>query len=105
MLYAISQANILLTFPNLNISLFEDKFSSVHFMAPGNNFVGNIFRLTNKSVSPTTIQLDGDTKICSKQVRGLYFNSQRGKRLRPLDSDTLELLQQQDTSYDNLSIS
>lgn len=104
-LYAISQANMVLNFTNLNISSFEDKFSSVHFMAPGNNFVGNIFRLANKSVSPTTITLAGDTKVCTKQVRGIYFNSQRGKRLRPLDTDTLTLLKQQDWSYYDLELS
>ena len=106
-LYAISQANIMLIFPNLNISSFEDKFSSIHFMAAGNNFVGNIFRLTNKSVSPTIIEIVGwgGTKTCTKQIRGLYFNSQRGKRLRPLDTDTLNLLQQQDISYYDLELS
>lgn len=51
-----------------------------------------------------TINLISATKTCTKQIRGLYFNSQRGKRLRPLDSDTLTLLQQQNSSYDDLQI-
>jgi len=29
---------ITLHFENLNLSAFEDKFSMVHFMTPGNNF-------------------------------------------------------------------
>jgi len=56
-IYAISQANILLNFSDITIQSFSDKFSSVHFMAPGNNFVGGIFRLATTSVSPTNISL------------------------------------------------
>jgi hypothetical protein len=103
-LYAIGNANIMLNFSNINIQSFQDKFSLVHFMAPGNDFVGSIFRLPAKSVSGTHITLTPHSKICTKQIRGLYFNSQRGKRLRPLDQDTLILLQNQNSSYDNLEM-
>ena len=64
-------------------------------MAPGNNFVGGIFWLTTKSLTGNTqIFVDGEERDCNKQIRGLYFNSQRGKRIWPLDNDTLTLLQQ-----------
>jgi len=98
---------ITLHFENLNLSAFEDKFSMVHFMTPGNNFWWSIFRLPTKSVSPTIISIgsEGDVKTCTKQVRGIYFNSQRGKRLRPLDVDTLQLLKDQNSSYDYLILS
>ena len=56
-LYALGNADIVLNFPNINIQSFENKFSTVHFMAPGNNFVGSIFRLPTKSVPETTITL------------------------------------------------
>jgi hypothetical protein len=29
---------------------------------------------------------------CSRQIKGLYFNSQRGERLWPLDEDTAGVL-------------
>jgi len=104
-LYALGNVfSITLTFPDLNLQSFQDKFSLVHFMAPGNNFWWSIFWLASKSVWPTTITLNSDSKTCTKLVRGLYFNSQRGKRLRPLDSDTLNLLKQQSSSYDNLQM-
>jgi len=103
-LYAISQASIMLNFTDLNIPSLQNKVSLVHFMTPGNNFVWSIFWLTSKSVSPVHIQLNTHSKTCTKQVRGLYFNSQRGKRLRPLDSDTLKLLQEQNPSYNNLEM-
>lgn len=97
--------SITLHFDDLNPTSFEERFSTVHFMAPGNNFWGSIFRLPTKSVSPTEINIgSNDSKICTKQVRGLYFNSQRGKRLRPLDADTLQLLRDQNHTYDNLTI-
>jgi len=103
-LYAVGNANIMLNFLDINTQSFQDKFSLIHFTAPGNNFVGSIFRLPTKSVSPTHITLGVHSKICTKQIRGLYFNSQRGKRLRPLDEDTLTLLQQQNPSYSSLQM-
>ncbi len=105
-LYALGNVfSINLFFPNLNNQSLQDKFSLVHFMAPGNNFGWSIFRLATKSVWPRVINTpSGDTKTCTKLVRGLYFNSQRGKRLRPLDSDTLTLLQQQNSWYNNLQM-
>lgn len=102
-LYTIGNA-LRLNFPNLNIQSFGNKFSLVHFTAPGNNFVGSTFRLTSKSITGNTISLNGDERTCTKQMRWLYFNSQRGKRLRPLDSNTLTLLKQQSSSYDHLTI-
>ena len=83
-----------------------DKFSPVHFAAPGNNFVGGIFRLTTKSLTGDMhITLwSQPSKNCNKQVRGIYFNSQRGKRVRPLDPYTLELLKQTDPLYAELQI-
>ncbi len=103
-LYAVSQASLTLNFPDINIQSFQNKFSLVHFMAPGNDFWGSIFWLASKAVTWTTISLWWQNRTCTKLMRGLYFNSQRGKRLRPLDADTLELLKQQSTSYNNLHI-
>lgn len=104
--YAIGNISMALNlnFPDINIQSFANKFSLVHFMTPGNNFVGSSFWLTSKSIPWITITLNGNTKTCTKQIRWLYFNSQRGKRLRPLDSESLTLLQGQNNSYDNLII-
>jgi len=103
-LFTIGNA-ILLKFPGLNIQSFQDKFSEVHFMTSGNNFGGSFFWLAAKSVTGETITFNGQSKICTKLVRGLYFNSQRGKRLWPIDTYTLELLRQQNSGYNNLQIS
>ncbi len=56
-LYAISQATILLNFSDISLQSFEERFSSIHFMAPGNNFIGGIFWLPTISVSGTHITL------------------------------------------------
>jgi len=93
-----------LIFNDITLFSLENKFSPIHFTAPGNNFVGGIFWLPTKSISATTIQLGSHTKTCTKQVRGLYFNSQRGKRLWPLDSETLQLLRNQNSWYNNLEL-
>ncbi len=103
-LYTISQANIILKFSDIDIAAFEDRFSLVHFTAPGNNFPWSIFRLPSISVNQT-VKLWAHQKTCTKQLRGLYFNSQRGKRIRPLDQQTLWLLRNQHSSYNNLEIS
>lgn len=94
-IYAISQANVVLNFPDINLYSLENKFSLVHFMAPGNDFVGSIFRLPSTSITGINISINSGAEIktgCTKQLRGLYFNSQRGKRIRPLDQETLTLL-------------
>ncbi len=68
-------------------------FSSVNFIAPGNDFIWAIIRNTNPGSSVNMkITFNGEQIICTKEVKGLYFNSQRGKRLRPLDSGTLNIL-------------
>lgn len=105
LLYGIGKVFWLdLIFTNIQIHSLENKFSPVHFTAPGNNFVWGIFWLPTKSIPEVTIQLGTHTKTCTKQIKWLYFNSQRGKRLRPLDQDTLELLREQDPWYKNLNI-
>jgi len=103
-LYALGNAAIVLNFPDISIQSFQNKFSLVHFTAPGNDFVGSILRLPTKSENQT-VTLLSSSKTCTKLVRGLYFNSQRGKRLRPLDADTLQLLKDQNSSYNDLQIS
>ncbi len=102
-LYAIGNASIVLTFPSVSPS-FSSGFSLIQFAWPGNNFVGSTFRLSTKSVSPVTVTFGSAAKTCTKQLRGLYFNSQRGKRLRPLDEDTLNLLKIQNWLYDSLEV-
>ncbi len=103
-LYAISQADMVLKFSDIDISAFADRFSIVHFNAPGNNFPGSIFRLPTESTQQT-VRLWTHQKTCTKKLRGLYFNSQRGKRVRPLDQQTLTLLKNQNGSYYNLELS
>lgn len=104
-IYTIVNAGIVLKFSDINIQSLENKFSPVHFTAPGNNFGWSIFWLPSKSIIPTTIKTNSWwKKICTKLVRWLYFNSQRGKRLRPLDEETRQLLIQQNERYNNISI-
>ena len=103
-LYAIGNASLILNFPDLTMTAIGNKYSFIQFAGPGNNFVWSTFRLSTSSTSGQTITLNGATKTCSKEIRGLYFNSQRGKRLRPLDQNTLGLLRQQNASYNDLSM-
>ncbi len=106
-LYAIGNANILLNFSDITIPI-ENKVSFVHFMAPGNDFWWSIFRLPSKSIVPIHITITSEhgtqSKTCTKRIRGLYFNGQRGKRIWPLDIDTLDMLQKQSSGYNNLQM-
>ncbi|MCF7835342.1 DUF4215 domain-containing protein [Candidatus Gracilibacteria bacterium] len=82
-----------------------------NFQYGGNNFYGTFF-LLEPGYSTETITMGGDTKTCTKQIRGLYYNNQRGNRLRPLDIDTLNTLKIAETlgilgnstGYSNLTI-
>ncbi len=105
--FGISKASFLLNFTGISAQSLIEKFSNVNFVAPGNNFGWWIFWLATRSVPPTVITIagqPGQTKTCTKLVRGLYYNDQRGKRLRPLDIYTLTLLQEIDTGYHQLEV-
>lgn len=89
----------------LGMQALIQQFSSVHFMAPGNNFLGGIFWLDTKNVEKQTINIKPHhSKTCTKQIKGIYFNSQRGNRIWPLDEETLTTLQSYNTTYNTLHI-
>jgi len=102
----LSQA-LVLEFINLNLSSLMDRFTEAHFMGSGNDFGGAIFRLPTKSLAfPKEIALSWwDTRDCRRYVRGMYYNSQRGERIRPLDVYTLETFKEVNSHYEQLNIS
>lgn len=77
----------------------DEYFSLVHFSVAGNDFWGGFFWLPVKKLeTPVTVRTRDknwnlSTKICENQVKGFYYNSQRGERLRPLDEESKQLLQ------------
>jgi hypothetical protein len=77
-------------------NVLEENLSRVHFKAGGNDFGGVIARDQTEDVADTgerTVQTNnGKGMNCTRQVRGLYYNSQRGERLRPLDEKTMTAL-------------
>jgi len=96
---------LFLDFININVQWLADRFSSVHFMGPGNDFGGAFFWLPSKSLPiPQEITLAGQTVTCYKQVRWIYYNSQRGQRLRPLDVYTLAMFREANSSYMGLDL-
>jgi len=102
---SVSQA-LLLEFINLNVSSLVDRFTEVHFMGSGNDFGGAFFWTPAISFSfPQSITISGDQRDCYKMAKWLYYNSQRGNRIRPLDPHTLAYLQNENPNYNNLTIS
>lgn len=93
-----------LYFPDLSQQSLIARFSPVHFNTPGNDFGGGFFWFSTKSLPEAwvTVTAGSETRTCYKQVRGLYYNSQRGDRLWPLDDATKNLLS---GSYSSLQIS
>lgn len=86
-------------------------FSFVHFNVAGNDFGGGFFWLpVEKLEKPITIKTrnkngEDEVKVCHNKVRGFYYNSQRGERLRPLDdASRLALKKYSPTTYDNLNL-
>lgn len=70
-------------------ALIDSNYTPINFIAPGNDFAGGIVWLTNKRLdNPVNIVVSGVGMSCSSQIRGLYFNSQRGERFWPLDPET-----------------
>lgn len=66
-----------------------NNYTPINFIAPGNDFAGGIIWLTNKKLETSVTITDNESQIsCESQIRGLYFNSQRGERLWPLDAET-----------------
>jgi len=55
--------------------------------------------------SGQTISMTGNAdKTCFKQIKGYYFNPQRGNRMRPLDEQSLAVLSGMNGSYANLQL-
>jgi len=98
-----------LQFNAINMQWLSGNFSNVHFNGAGNNFGGGIFWLNAKSLSGDVniyfLWNTNNIKTCNKLIRGIYYNSQRGNRLRPLDTYTLSLLKATNANYNSLSMS
>lgn len=89
-----------LTFTGINAQYLDQYFSTVHFSVARNDFGGGIFRLPSETLnSPQAIRANGQTIKCSSKVRGFYYNSQRGERLRPLDEKSQTDLASINTQY------
>lgn len=77
-----------------------NKFSTVHFNVWGNDFGGGFFWTEAKALAtPQEVSANGERLLCSAQIRGFYYNSQRGERLWPLDTDSQGDLARIQSSY------
>jgi len=77
-------------YPNI-----ESNYSSIRFIWGGNNFAGMFFRTPVTILwSPVTISVQGWTQqiSCSQRVNGIYYNNQRWRRIRPLDTGNRQTL-------------
>ena len=84
-----------------------NKFSTVHFNVWGNDFGGGFFWTEAKNLSTPqiiTTTANREALSCTDQVRGFYYNSQRGERLWPLDEESKTDLKSVKWDYDNLTI-
>ncbi len=56
--------------------------------------------------TPEVVVLDwGNTGLCYGKIRWIYYNNERGERVRPLDQNTLTGLQALDASYSGMQLS
>ena len=77
-----------------------NKFSTVHFNVWGNDFGGGFFWTEAKALAtPQEVSANGERLLCSAQIRGFYYNSQRAERLWPLDTDSQRDLAEIQSSY------
>lgn len=84
-----------------------NNFSSIHFNAGGNDFWGGALWVSTQEKLPIPKEIkteNGSWKFCTVKLEGIYYNSQRGERLRPLDENTLNSLKQGGNSYDDMKV-
>lgn len=74
-----------------NPTIASNEVSHIHFKAWKNDF-GWLLVWKQTDVQNEQVKVNSDTLNCSRQIKGLYYNSQRGERLWPLDVDTAQTL-------------
>lgn len=80
-------------------------YSDLSFTYGGNSNEGTIFWQEPVTLTgPVTITMGNASKICSKQLKGIYYSNVRGIRLRPLDQESLTTLKLANTEYNNLTV-
>ncbi len=81
--------------------------TDIDFKFGGNKKVWLFFprSLQTLSSGETIVLNTGNNNTCTTQIRGLYYNNERGERLRPLDQNTLTGLQAIDSSYNDMQLS
>ncbi len=104
---SVSHANTL-SFPAGLTGAFpgvDQQYSTVNFNTQ-NSFNWVFLWRSNKTLSPSVTVTIGSTIIsgCTEQLQWLYYNNQRGFRLRPIDQNTLTGMQGIDTSYNALTL-
>lgn len=78
----------------------QNTYANIYFQYGGNQQPWVIFRKWTQTVTPKTITLGTQTITgCTKQVLWAYYNPSRGNRLRPLDTSTLAVFENVDSSY------
>jgi len=101
--YDLSFDDALLT----NFDELQSTYTETSFDNTVSQFGGLIFwQGTNSIANDVTIEIEGasSTKTCDEQIKWLYFNPQRGARLRPLDEESLEILSWMDGSYSSVKL-
>lgn len=77
----------------------RNRFNPIHFNAGGNYFGGELLWInTYDSSKKITAQGGSVTLDCNRRIKGLYYNDQRGERLRPLDEESRDTFFRDDHS-------
>lgn len=85
----------------------EDVYSQLHFNKWTNDFMWVIFRQGSDGLdNDVNIELTSGSENfdCTRQIKWLYYNPQRGNSVWPLDQESLGYLQEMDSSYDDLTM-
>jgi len=99
-----------LTFDDSLLTSFGDideTYTDIIFDRGISDFAGIFFWLESDSLSSSEnldIEGESDSLDCNERVRGLYFNTQRGGSLRPLDQESLDILAAENSGYSNITL-
>ncbi|MBB1543776.1 MAG: hypothetical protein HG456_003355 [candidate division SR1 bacterium] len=100
LLLGVNASQNKITVDGIKDQTLANKFSTVHFNVGGNDFGGGFFWTEAKALAtPQEVSANGERLLCSAQIRGFYYNSQRGERLWPLDTDSQGDLARIQSSY------
>lgn len=89
-----------------SLSWAANNVAEINFHYAGNSSNGIMFLLDSVTIPAEVVNITGTSESvsCTKQLRGMYYSSARGSRMRPLDQATLSIFTGLSTGYNLMTM-